>query len=97
MFQNVAFLETSRSLLLTGVAGWQCTVCNATKNKLLTKFLKCALKLTENFQDVKSTEAPYQKFIELQTAALRVFKALEVASMLEFLSSEAGANGFSTE
>ena len=97
MFQNVAFLETSRSLLLTGVAGWQCTVCNATKNKLLTKFLKCALKLTENFQDVISTEAPYQKFIELQTAALRVFKALEVASMLEFLSSEAGANGFSTE
>ena len=97
MFQNVAFLETSRSPLLTGVAGWQYTVCNATKNKLLTKFLKCALKLTENFQDVKSTEAPYQKFIELQTAALRVFKALEVASMLEFLSSEAGANGLSTE
>ena len=97
MFQNVAFLETSRSPLLTGVAGWQCTVCNATKNKLLTKFLKCALKLTENFQDVISTEAPYQKFIELQTAALRVFKAPEVASMVEFLSSETGANGFSTE
>ena len=44
-----------------------------------------------------STEGPYQKFIELQTAALRVFKAPEVASMVEFLSSETGANGFSTE
>ena len=31
------------------VAGLQYSVCNATKNKLLTKFLKCALKLTENF------------------------------------------------
>ena len=64
----MAFLEISKSPLLTGVAGLQYTVCNATKNELLTKFLKCALKLTENFQEVISTEVPYQKFTDLQTA-----------------------------
>ena len=96
MFQKVAFLEISRSPLLTGVTGLQYTVCNATKNELLTKFLKCALKLTENFQEVISTEVPYQKFTDLQTAAFRAFKAPQIASMAEFLSSEAGANGFST-
>ena len=69
MFQKVAFLEISRGPLLTGVAGLQCTVCNATKNELLTKFLKCDLKLTENFQEVISTEVTYQKFTDLQTAA----------------------------
>ena len=58
---------------------------------------KCALKLTEKFQEVISTEVPYQKFTDLQTAALRVFKALKVMFMVEFLSSEAGANGFSAE
>ena len=42
-----------------------------------------------------STEAPYQKFTDLQTAAFHFF--FEVASMVEFLSSEAGANRFSTE
>ena len=97
MFQKVAFLEISRSPLLTGVAGLQYTVCNATKNELLTKFLKCVLKLTENFQEMISTEVPYQKFTDLQTAAEHVFKAPKVVSMVEFLSSEAGANGFSTE
>ena len=44
-----------------------------------------------------STEVPYQKLTDLQTAALRVFKAPRVVSMVEFLSSEAGANEFSTE
>ena len=44
-----------------------------------------------------STEAPCEKFTDLQTAALRVFKAPAVASMRELLSSDAGANGFSTE
>ena len=97
MFRKVAFLEISRSPLLTGVAGLQYSVCNATKNELLTKFLKYALKLTENFQKVISTEVPYQKFTDLQTAALRVFKAPKVASMVEFLSSEAGTNEFSTK
>ena len=97
MFQKVTFLEISRSPLLKGVAGLQYSVYNATKNELLTKFFKCALKLTENFQEVISTEVPYQKFTDLQTAALRVFKALKVASMVEFVFSEAGANEFSTE
>ena len=40
---------------------------------------------------------PYQKLTDLQTTVLRVIKAPKVASMVEFLSSEAGANGFSTE
>ena len=44
-----------------------------------------------------STEGPYQKFTDLQSAALRGFKALKVTPMVEFLSSEVGANVFSTE
>ena len=97
MFRKVAFLEISRSPLLTGVAGLQYSVCNTTKNGLLTKFLKCVLKLTENFQEVISTEVTYQKFTGLQTTALRVFKAFKVMPMVAFLSSEADANGFSTK
>ena len=34
---------------------------------------------------------------KLHVSVLRVFKTPKVASALEFLSSEAGANGFSTE
>ena len=97
MFRKVVFLEVSRRALLTGVEGLQYSFFNATKNELLTKFLKCALKLTENFQEVISTEVPYQKFTVVQAAALRVFKAPKVASVVEFLSSEAGANGCSIE
>ena len=90
MFRKVVFLDISRSPLLTGVAGLQYSISGATKNELLTKFLKCALK---NFQEVISTEVSYQKFTDLQTAALRVFKAPKVTSMVDFFSSEAGANG----
>ena len=97
MFRKVPFLEISRSPLLTGVAGLQYSVCSVTKNELLTKFLKYALKLTKNLQEVISTEFPYQKLTDLQTATFRVFKAPKVASMVEFLSSKAGANRFSTE
>ena len=99
MFRKVTSLEISRSPLLTGVAGLQDAVCNATKNKVLTKFIKSALKLTENFQEVISTGAPCQRFTDLQTAAFSLvrFKAPEVASTVEFLCSEAGANGFYTE
>ena len=100
MFQKVAFLKILEKSPFTRscrFAGIQYRVCNATKNELLAKFLKCALKLTENFQEVISTEVAYQKFTDLQTAVLRVFKAPKVVSMVEFLSSEAGANGFSTE
>ena len=64
MFRKVTFLEISRSPLLTGVAGLQCSVYSATENEL-GKFLKCALKLKENFQEVISTEVPYQKFTDL--------------------------------
>ena len=97
MFRKTDFLEIERSPLSTGVAVLQYSVCNATKNELLTKFLKRALKLTENVLEVISTEVPYGNFTDLQTIALCVFKALKVTSMVEFLSSEAGANRFSTE
>ena len=69
MLQKVALLEISRSPLLTGVAGLQYTVCNATRNELLTKFFKGALKLTENFQKVDSNMVPHQKYTDLQSAA----------------------------
>ena len=88
MFRKAAFLEISRRSFLIGVAGLQYSVCNATKNELLTKCLKCALKLTENFTEVISTEVSYQK---------RVFKGPKVAPMGEFLSSETGTSGFSAE
>ena len=58
MFRKEAFLEISRSPLLTAVAGLQSTVYNATKNELLTKFVKGALKLTENFQEMISNGIP---------------------------------------
>ena len=62
MLRKVAFLEVLRSPLFKGVAG---SLCKATKNELLTKFLKGALKVSENFQEVFSTGAPYQKFTDL--------------------------------
>ena len=57
MFRKVAFLGISKSPLLTAVADLQSTVYN--KNKLLTKFVKGALKLTENFQDMISNGVPF--------------------------------------
>ena len=77
MFRKMAFLEISRSPLLTGVAGLQYSVCNVTKSKLLIKFHKCIMKLTENFQEVTFTEGLHQKLTDLQTAALRDFKVNE--------------------
>ena len=73
-------------------------VCNATKNQILIKLLKGALKLTEEIQEVISNEVPYQKFktCKLQLSALRVFEIPEITSTVEFISSETGANGFST-
>ena len=59
MFRKVAFLEISKSVLLTAVAGLQLTVYNATKNELLTKFVEGALKLTENFQEMISNGVPF--------------------------------------
>ena len=59
MFRKVGFIEISKSLLLTAVAGLQSTVYNATKNELLTKFVKRALKLTENFQEMISNRVPF--------------------------------------
>ena len=52
-------LEISRSPLLTTVADLESTVYNATKNELLTKFHKGALKLKENFQEMISNGVPF--------------------------------------
>ena len=51
IFQKVAVLAISRNSLLAGVAGLQVTGRNTAKNKLLTKFLKVDLKISENFQE----------------------------------------------
>ena len=59
MFQRVVFLVISKSPLLTAVAGLQTKVHNATKNELLTKFVKRALKLTENFREMISNGVPF--------------------------------------
>ena len=59
MFRKVAFIEISKSPLLTAVAGLQSTVYSATKNELLTKFVKGALKVTENFQEMISNGVPF--------------------------------------
>ena len=70
MFRKVAFLEISPfnpppllSPLLTAVAGLQSTVCNATKNELLTKFVKGALELTEYFQEMISNEVLFSQLL----------------------------------
>ena len=72
MLQKVVVLEISRSHLLTGVAGLESTVCNASKNKLLIKFLKGALKLTENLQEVISNGFPFCKITDVQTTAFNL-------------------------
>ena len=58
LFQKETFLEIARRYILTGLAGLQSTICNTTKNKLQTKFLKGALKLKENLQEVISIGVP---------------------------------------
>ena len=69
VFWKVALLEISRSPLLAGVARLQYTVYSATKNKILTKFLKTASKIPENIQEMISNGVHYQKFTDLQTTA----------------------------
>ena len=56
-------LEMSKSLLLTAVAGLQSTAYNATKNELLTKFVKGALKLTENVLEMISNGVSFCKLL----------------------------------
>ena len=99
MFRKVTLLEISRSPLFIGVAGLQYTVCNATRNELLTKFLKGVLKLIENFQEVISKRFIIRNIqtYKLQLQTLRDFKTPEITSTAKLLSSEAAANGFSKE
>ena len=54
MLQKVVLLEIWRSHYLTGSAVLASTVCNDSKNELLAEFLKDALKVTENFQEIIS-------------------------------------------
>ena len=99
VFRNVTLLEISRSPLFIGVTDLQYTVCNATRNELLTTFLKGVLKLIENFQEVVSKRFLIRNIqtYKLQLSALRVFKTPKITSTVQSLSSEAGANGFFTE
>ena len=99
MFRKVTLVEISRSPLFIRAAGLQYTVCNATRNELLTIFLKGVLKLIENFQEVVSKRFLIRdkQTYKLQLSALHVFKTPEKTSTVEFFSSEASANGFSTE
>ena len=98
-FRKVTVLEISRNPRFIGVATLQYKVCNATRNELLTKFLTTVLKLIENFQEVVSKRFLIRNIqtCKQQLSALRVFKTPEIMSTVEFLSSEAGADGFSTE
>ena len=84
MFQKVAFLEISKSPLLTVVAGLPSTVYNATKNELLTKFVKGALKLIENFQGMISKGVPFW-YVSIQTCKLQPSAVLtpEIMSPVE--------------
>ena len=54
MLQKVVLLEIWRSHYITGSAVLASTVCNDSKNELLAEFLKDALKVTENFQEIIS-------------------------------------------
>ena len=98
MFRKVTLLEISSPLFI-GVAGLQYTVCNASRNELLTKFLKGVLKLIENFLEVVSKRFLISNIqaYKLQLSTLHVLKTPEITSTAEFLSSEAGASGFFTE
>ena len=50
IFQNIALLEILRDSLLTGGGvDPQSTGCNATKDRVVTKFLKGVLNISENF------------------------------------------------
>ena len=65
MVRKVALLEMSRNHLLTGVSGLPSTVFNASKNEIPTKFLKGALKFTENFQEVISNGFQQFSFVRI--------------------------------
>ena len=54
MLQKAVLLEIWRSHYLTGVAVLPSTVCNDSENELLAEFLRGALKVTENFQEITS-------------------------------------------
>ena len=69
MFRKVALLEILKSPLLTRVQAFTVWSLNASKNELLTNFLKVGLKLTENFWEGISDWVPYQKFTNLQNVA----------------------------
>ena len=96
MFRKIAVLEISGSPLLIGVAGLQYTVCNAPKNELLTKFLECALKFTENFQEVSLMGFLSRNLhsCKLRLSPLRGFKtSLEVLKRVAALDSSQNLAG----
>ena len=86
-----------RSSLLTGVRAYSIEFVRFRKRT--PKFLKGALKLTENFQEVtlKGFLIRNLQTCKMLLSAVSVVKTPEITSTVKFLSSEAGANRFSTE
>ena len=58
-FQKIALLEILRNFLFTRVVCLQSRGYNTTKNRLLTKFFKVALKISENSQKKVCISSPF--------------------------------------
>ena len=72
MFQKKKLFKNSRSPLFIGGAGLQYTVCNATRNELLTKFLKECFETYRKFPGSGLRKGPYQIYLDLQIAAFNL-------------------------
>ena len=78
MFRNVALLEILKSCLLIGIYGLESRTCNASKNKLLTKFLQGILKISENFKKRSVTDLLFNKLWTCKLQQPSVFPAFEI-------------------
>ena len=72
IFRKVALIRSSRDFSFTGVVGLQSTGCNATKDGLLTKFLKVVWKILENFKEEVCNGLPFYKKEGLKIQALNL-------------------------
>ena len=72
MFQKVAPQENSRNSLLNGVAGFQFTGCDDTRNKLLIKFFKGVMKISEYLQEGFCNGVSFRKNACLPTTAFNL-------------------------
>ena len=60
MFRKVVLLEILGNSPSTRATGLESTGCQATKNTLLTKFLKGVLKISVNFHEELYNGVPFQ-------------------------------------